>query len=94
MAIDFFESELSKVQKQFKSVYGKQEVKDLRYMHKVIFAIIGLGLIKNKITSDNKVAYRKEFMRRKKIILSALDSANKVFLTINTSNQKLKTKEA
>ena len=79
MAIDIFENELLKVWKRFNEVYGGRDVKGLECMYRLILAITGLGILKNRIKALNRQEDRKDFMRRRDIILKTLDNAQEQF---------------
>ena len=59
MAIEFYETELAKVQEEFNSTYGKQIVCDIQTRSVVILSIIAMGLLIKRIhraTDKNDVS--------------------------------------
>ena len=57
MNVNFFEKELFKVQQRFNQTFGKQTVCDLQTRAHIIFGIIHMGLLGNKIlkTKDKEI---------------------------------------
>ena len=64
MAIDFFTSELHKVQDRFNQTFGKMIVCNINTRQRIMLAIISLGLLERKIMeAQNKDLVRTEIQR-------------------------------
>ena len=72
MTIQFFETELMKIQDRFNDLFGNQTTCDVRIRCIVILCIVGLGLINKKIiNASNKDEARGEirkFIKHRDII--------------------------
>ena len=72
MPIDFFQSELYKIQDRFNQTFGKLVVCNVNTRMRVMLAIIFLGILERKIMAKNDRDDIKRFIRTK-------DTLNKFF---------------
>jgi hypothetical protein len=76
MPVDFFETELTKVQDQFNETFGSVIVCNIRTRQKVMLAIIGMGLLQHKISAaDDKDLVRPDIQK----FVRTRNTLNKIF---------------
>jgi len=63
--IDFFETEVRKLQDQFNEVFGDRVICDIRTRQVAIFSICNLGLLSRRITKSKDRKLIQKFMQRK-----------------------------
>lgn len=77
MPVNFFATELRKVQDRFNQTLGEMVVFNIKTRQNTILAIIGMGLLEKKISSaTNKEKVRpdiKRFMRTQKTLTNLFD---------------------
>ena len=77
MPVNFFATELRKIQERFNQTFGEMVVFNIKTRQQTIFAIIGMGLLEKKISSTtDKRKVRddiKEFMHRSKTLNQLFD---------------------
>ena len=74
---DFFEKEISKAQNRFNLTFGNLTVCDLRLRRTIIFSIVSMGRLSDKIvqakSKDNVRGEIKRFMKTRNILNNFLD---------------------
>jgi len=63
LAVDFFETEINKVQKRFNKTFGVLDVCDIRTRHKAILSIINMMRLKDRIINNNSKEDRSKFVK-------------------------------
>lgn len=74
---DFFEKEISKAQNRFNLTFGNLTVCDLRLRRTIIFSIVSMGRLSDKIvqakSKDNVRGEIKRFMKTRNILNNLFD---------------------
>ena len=77
MPVNFFATELQKIQDRFNQTFGKMVVFNIKTRQQTILAIVGMGLLEKRISSTtNKEKVRpdiKDFMRTHKTLTNLFD---------------------
>ena len=87
MTIDFFERELFKVQQKFNQTFGEMPTCNPQVRAKVIFAIVQMGILKNKIKEKNQ----REDISKFVITKSRLD---RIFEKLTTEKERKNNSQA
>ena len=78
---DFFEKEISKAQNRFNQTFGDLTVCDLRLRRTIIFSIVSMGRLSDKIvqakSKDNVRGEIKRFMKTRNILNNLFDQFEK-----------------
>ena len=74
MPIDFFQTELHKVQDRFNMTFGAMVVCDLQTRSRVMLAIISLSLTERKIMAEKNREDIKKFVRTKDALNNFFDA--------------------
>ena len=77
MPVNFFKTELRKIQDRFNQIFGEMVVFNIKTRQQTIFAIVGMSLLEKRISSaTNKEKVRpdiKRFMRTHKTLTNLFD---------------------
>jgi hypothetical protein len=85
MPVNFFETELHKLQDRFNETFGTMVTCDLKARQKTILKIAGLGLLERKISTANKDSVRGEIRK----FVKTKDNLNSFFNSIeNHQNER------
>lgn len=85
MPVNFFKTELRKLQDRFNETFGAMVTCDLKTRQKIILTIAGLGLLERKISTSNKDSVRAEIRQ----FVKTKDILNKFFNVIeNHQNER------